>query len=152
MRGYLLAFVLLLAGCNGWLALDLGEDQDGQPVAAAGKWLVVNYWAQWCSPCQREVSELSRLHAQLQGQPVLVLGVSFDPLERVALREAMQEMGIDYPVLLRDPASQLGEATPRGLPLTLLVDPQGRVQSRLAGEQTAASLRAELVRLGAALR
>lgn len=152
MKGYVLAIMLLLAGCNGGLALELGEDQDGRPVSADGKWLVINYWAQWCSPCQREVGELSRLHAQVQGQPVQVLGVSFDPLEKVALREAMQEMGIDYPVLVRDPASQLGEATPRGLPMTLLVDPQGRVQQRLAGEQTADGVRAELVRLGAPLR
>lgn len=153
MRGFLLAAMLLLAGCNEESGLRLGADQHGRSLPpAAGNWLVINYWAQWCGPCRREVPELNRLAVQLQGQPVLVLGVSFDQLETGPLRTAAQEMGLAYPVLQQDPAAQLGEPAARGLPLTLLVDPQGKVRARLEGEQTAAGLHSELNRLGAGLQ
>lgn len=148
-RALWLSLGLLLAACAG---ADWGPDQHGRPVAAQqleGRWLVINYWADWCAPCRKEVPELNRLAEALQGRPVSVLGVNFDALQGEELGQAVAALGIRYTNLARDPGPRLGLAPSQVLPVTWLVDPQGRVREQLNGEQTAAGLQARLAALGA---
>lgn len=146
MKWVPLLLALLLAGCSE----EWGVDQHGHALEAErfeGRWLLVNYWAEWCGPCRTEIPELNRLgesEAWLQ-----VVGVNFDGLQGEPLRKASESLGIRFPVLARDPSERLGLARPAGLPMSYLVDPQGRLRATLAGEQSAASVRAELRRLGA---
>ncbi|HEY8331656.1 MAG TPA: TlpA disulfide reductase family protein [Pseudomonas sp.] len=145
----LLCAALLLGGCS---EADWGADQHGRPVAAAqldGRWLVINYWAEWCGPCRKEVPELNRLASELAAQPVRVLGVNFDGLQGEELRKATAALGIAYTNLASDPAARLGLTSSPVLPVTWLVDPQGRVREQLAGEQTSAGLQAKLAALRA---
>ncbi len=137
---------LLLAGC----AEDLGVDQHGRKVTAEqldGQWLVINYWAQWCGPCRTEIPELNRLAEQVQGRAVRVLGVNFDALQGETLRKAVDELGIGFTVLAQDPATRYQLPRNDVLPVTYIVDDQGRVRERLLGEQTAAGLLARLTEL-----
>lgn len=147
LRGWLLGVSLLLAGCS---EADWGVDQHGRQVAAAeleGRWLVINYWAEWCGPCRKEIPELNRLAEELQAQQVTVLGVNFDALQGEELRTAAEQLGIRFTVLASDPAPRLGLAPSQVLPVTWLVDPQGRVREQLSGEQTALGLKARLAEL-----
>nr|WP_298142868.1 TlpA disulfide reductase family protein [uncultured Pseudomonas sp.] len=137
---------LLLAGC----AQDLGVDQHGQKVAAErvdGQWLVINYWAEWCAPCRSEVPQLNALAEELRGQPVSVFGVNFDGLQGAELSKASQALGIEFTVLAEDPATRFGLSRAEVLPVTFIVDRNGKVRERLLGEQTAAGLRARLTTL-----
>lgn len=146
-----LGLVVLLAACG---AADWGADQHGRPVAAAQleeRWLVVNYWAEWCAPCRKEVPELNRLAEALQAGPVRVLGVNFDELQGEELARAVEALGIRYTNLAQDPGPRLGLAPSQVLPVTWLVDPQGRVREQLNGEQTEQGLRERLAALGAEL-
>ena len=147
LRGWLLGVSLLLAGCS---EADWGVDQHGRQIAAAeleGRWLVINYWAEWCGPCRKEIPELNRLAEELQAQQVTVLGVNFDALQGEELRTAAEQLGIRFTVLASDPAPRLGLAPSQVLPVTWLVDPQGRVREQLSGEQTALGLKARLAEL-----
>lgn len=139
---------LILAGC----AEDLGVDQHGRKVAVErleGQWLVINYWAQWCAPCRTEIPELNALEQQLKEQSVQVLGVNFDALQGERLSEATQDMGINFTVLAQDPAERYQLPRAEVLPVTYIVDDQGRMRERLLGEQTAAGLTARLAALKA---
>jgi thiol-disulfide isomerase/thioredoxin len=139
---------LLLAGC----AEDFGVDQHGQKVAGErleGQWLVINYWAEWCAPCRSEIPELNALAEQVGEQPVIILGVNFDGLQGAELSKAAQAMGIEFTVLAQDPAPRFGLPGTEVLPVTFIVDEQGRMRERLLGEQTAAGLRARLIELQA---
>lgn len=150
-RTLLLGLVLLLAACSD---ADWGIDQQGRTVEAAqleGRWLVINYWAEWCGPCRKEVPELNRLADELQARPVRVLGVNFDALQGEELGQAVAALGIRYTNLAHDPGPRLGLAPSQVLPVTWLVDPQGRVREQLNGEQTAQGLKARLAALGAPL-
>ncbi|WP_213879929.1 TlpA disulfide reductase family protein [Pseudomonas sp. dw_358] len=144
-------WMLLLAGCGA----DYGVDQHGQKVAADAldkRWLVVNYWAEWCGPCRQEVSELSTLAKQLGSTNVRVIGVNFDNLQGDELLKSSQAMGIGYTVLAANPAEHFGFPESEGLPITYLVDPEGKVREQLLGQQTAAGLKAALKAVGALQR
>lgn len=137
---------LLLAGC----AEDLGVDQHGRKVTAEqldDQWLVINYWAEWCGPCRTEIPELNRLAEQTQGRAVRVLGVNFDTLQGDALSKAVAALGIGFTVLAQDPAARYQLPRNDVLPVTYIVDGDGRLRERLLGEQTAAGLLARLTEL-----
>ncbi|ASL27317.1 TlpA family protein disulfide reductase [Azotobacter chroococcum] len=143
--GIVLALVagLVLAGCSE----DWGVDQHGRPVTAEqleGQWLVINYWAEWCSPCRSEIAQLNVLAEQQQGRGVRVVGVNFDGLQGAELARASEALGIRFGVLAVDPAERLQLPPGEVLPVTYIVDTRGRLRERLLGEQTAAGLAARL--------
>ena len=110
---------------------------------------MINYWAQWCAPCRTEIHELNALEKQLKEQSVQVLGVNFDALQGEKLSKAAQDMGITFTVLAQDPAERYQLPRAEVLPVTYIVDDQGRMRERLLGEQTAAGLTARLAALKA---
>jgi thiol-disulfide isomerase/thioredoxin len=137
---------ILLSGCS----VDYGTDQHGQKVPATrveGQWLVVNYWADWCPPCRKEVPELNLLAEQQKNQGVEVFAVNYDGLQGEDLQNAIREFDFRFTVLTEDPAARLKLPRSDGLPVTFIVDPQGRLREQLLGEQTAAGLAARLVEL-----
>lgn len=143
-----IGMALILAAC----AEDVGVDQHGRKVAAErldGQWLVINYWAEWCGPCRTEIPELNALAREHEGQAVTVLGVNFDGLQGEALNRAVQALGIEFTVLEQDPAARYALPRNEVLPVTYIVDNQGRMRERLLGEQSAAGLNARLLALKA---
>ena len=136
---------LLLGGCSD----DIGLDQHGQKVATAGlenQWLVINYWAEWCGPCRTEIPELNALAGQSEGKGVRILGVNFDGLQGPNWRRPRSRWASPSrysPRTLRSATS----AARAALPVTYIIDPQGKVRERLMGEQTAAGLNERLVAL-----
>lgn len=142
------SLLLLLSGC----AEDFGADQYGQKVPAAhveGQWLLINYWADWCPPCRKEVPQLNLLAEQLEGQGVRVFGVNYDGLQGAELQAAIKAFDIRFRVLVQDPATRLQLPRSEALPVTFVLDPQGRLREQLVGEQTAAGLAAKLAELRA---
>lgn len=141
-KQWALGLCVALAGCG---ATDLGPDQHGQrvtPESLKGQWLVINYWAEWCAPCRKEIPELNALPEQIDN--VCVLGVNFDGLRDEALLRAADAMGIAFTVLADNPAEHFGLEPSGVLPATYLVDARGKVRERLLGEQTAEGLVARL--------
>ncbi|TLX55951.1 TlpA family protein disulfide reductase [Stutzerimonas nosocomialis] len=142
-RPLLLCLLLGLAGCGE----DWGVDQHGQTVSGdtlQGRWLVLNYWAEWCGPCRTEIPELNALSREASFE---VLGVNFDGLQGDELAQASEAMGIGFRVLAQDPAERLQLPRSPVLPVTYLVDGEGKVRDQLVGEQTAEGIKARLARL-----
>jgi len=130
---------LLLGGCG----VDYGLDQNGNAVKAEqieGRWLVVNYWAEWCGPCRTEIPELNAAAKDWQAQGITVLGVNFDGLRGDELKKASQALGIDFTVLADDPAERYDLPRSEALPVTYIIDDKGKVREQLMGEQTAEGL------------
>lgn len=103
----------------------------------AGQWLLINYWAAWCSPCRKEIPELNQLNQQ---NNVQVLGVNFDLPERIELNRQMKQLSIDFPVLQQDPREYYQFSRPRVLPFTVIISPEGKLVKTLLGPQTAESI------------
>ena len=103
-----------------------------------GKWKVVNYFAEWCAPCLREMPELNHFYQQYHDD-IDVFAVSFDPLNKDQLIVVQQKYDIQFPIITRLntlPWNQL----PSSLPTTYIIDADGKVQKQLRGEQSAQKL------------
>ena len=97
-----------------------------------GQWVVANYWATWCSPCRKEIPELSNLHDERED--VVVLGLAFEDAEPQTFIDFLQKYPASYPILLTDtfsPPAALG--APIALPTTFLINPEGELVDTLVG-------------------
>ncbi|WP_237565490.1 TlpA family protein disulfide reductase [Ornithinimicrobium cavernae] len=110
---------------------------------ARGEVLVINVWGSWCGPCVEEVPDLKAAHAHFEetGDPVQFIGVNDRDSATAALAfEERHEM--PYPSLADDGGKTLlalqGMATPR--PSTLVLDREGRLAARVAGQVDDATL------------
>lgn len=131
----LLIHACLLAVCSlPALAIDYTlPDLTGQPHALdryLGKWVVVNYWATWCTTCRKELPDLVALHED-DSSDIAVIGVNFETIEHERLARFVAEQGISYPVLRSEPVPVTAIGKVPALPTTYIIDPQGRV---VAGE------------------
>lgn len=130
--------LLLLAGgaCGGAPEVELADGSATSWSELEGQWLLINYWAEWCAPCRKEIPELNELHAHGAAAGVTVLGVNFDGLRGETLTNLMEEMGVEFPVLVEDPGQRWEQPPPSVLPSTLVIDPDGKLQDILVGPQT----------------
>jgi thiol-disulfide isomerase/thioredoxin len=99
-----------------------------------GRLVVLNFWATWCAPCVEEMPALERLHAAVSGEGIEVVALSVD-------RGGMRQVGPFFeahalkslPVYLDPPGASMRAFALRGLPTTVVIDPQGRETGRLEG-------------------
>ena len=103
-----------------------------------GKWVYINYWAEWCKPCAEEVPELNQFAATRQD--VLVLGVNFDKPKVSDLLRQTNGFRIEYPVVTNDIQPAFPHDLPKGLPSTIVINPDGKIVDTLQGPQTQATL------------
>lgn len=133
---------LFLLGCGGGDVLELAGGGRTAWQDYDGKWLLVNYWAEWCSPCRREIPELN----EIQTAGVAVLGVNFDELQGADLDASIDALGIRFPVALADPRERWGADRPEVLPTTLVIAPDGRLHDVLVGPQDRVTLAVAMAR------
>jgi len=108
-----------------------------------GRWLLINYWAEWCKPCLKELPELNRFNRELE-KTAVVYAVNFDGLQGEKLQQAVSKLGIEVPVLNEDPSIKLGFKRPEALPTTYVFGPDGKLREVLQGEQTFETLAAAI--------
>src|SRR5689334_18943077 len=48
------------------------------PDSLKGKVVVVNFWATWCKPCQKEIPDLSKIYDKYKGKGLVMLGIMTD--------------------------------------------------------------------------
>lgn len=112
-----------------------------------GKWVVVNFWATWCSPCLKEMPELSALDAMREH--IEVIGLAYEDIEPADLREFLKQHPVVYPIAIVDVYDPPRDfATPRGLPMTYLIGPDGTIAKQFLGPVTAQDVEAAIAAAG----
>lgn len=111
------------------------RDLEGNEVALSvyrGKLVLLNFWATWCPSCKEEMGLLDSYYREHQQQDFVLLSVNVsDRPPDAALY--VQEQGYTFPLLF-DPAGRvLVELDAYGLPISLLVDPEGHLLKRWVG-------------------
>ena len=112
-----------------------------------GKWTVVNFWATWCGPCLKEMPELSALDAMREH--IVVVGLAYEDTTLEDMQAFLKSHPVVYPIALvdvYDPPKDFD--TPRGLPMTVLVAPDGKVAKTITGPITAHDIETAIAAAG----
>ena len=99
----------------------------------SGKWVIVNYWATWCSPCLKELPDISAFVAAHKDK-VAAIGLAYEDSEKADIEKFLKAHPLSYPVAqvdVMDPPKDFD--TPKGLPNTYLIAPDGSVAKAFLG-------------------
>lgn len=89
-----------------------------------GKFVIVDFWATWCSPCRRAIPHLNDFAKDLK-KDVIVIGITNENKEKVL---AMKKPKINY-YIGSDPQSRMAkELQIQGIPHVIVIDPKGIVR------------------------
>ncbi|MCX6503512.1 MAG: TlpA disulfide reductase family protein [Microbacterium sp.] len=130
-----------------------GVTETGAAVSSAdyaGQVLVVNFWYAACGPCRAEAPDLVEVVDDLEGQNASFLGINIYDQPATAA-SFMTTYGLTYPSVIAvddgDVTLAFADAVPlTAVPVTLVLDTQGRVASRIIGQLPDASILTTLVR------
>ncbi len=120
-----------------------GSDQpfladDGSEMTLAdyeGKHIVLNFWATWCAPCRAEMPLLSDLATQFDPEDLEVVTIATGRNPRPSMERFFAEIEVDNLPLHTDERQGLARSLGvLGLPVTLVLDPEGNEIARLQGE------------------
>ncbi len=100
-----------------------------------GKYVLLNFWATWCAPCRKEMPMLSALQADYGGETFEVLTLATGRNSPVGIAKFFDEIGVGNLPRHQDPKQALArEMAVLGLPITVILDPEGREIARLQGD------------------
>jgi thiol-disulfide isomerase/thioredoxin len=98
-----------------------------------GKWVVLNFWATWCAPCRKEMPSLLRLQQAMPDIAVLPVATGRNAVE--GIQRFYEEAGVQALPILRDPKSDFARPMAvMGLPVTVILNPEGQEVARLIGD------------------
>lgn len=97
-----------------------------------GRVVLVNFWATWCEPCEREMPAMERLYAAMPREDFELVAVAIDDAES-EVRRFQDEYQLSFPIVL-DLDQRIYQAyQTMGVPESLLVDREGRIVERYVG-------------------
>jgi peroxiredoxin len=90
-----------------------------------GKVVLVNFWATWCPPCQKEMPDLEALYERFKDRGFLILAISDE--ETAKVKPFITQRNITYPILL-DPGRKVNEQFQvEGIPKSFVYDRDGKL-------------------------
>jgi cytochrome c biogenesis protein CcmG, thiol:disulfide interchange protein DsbE len=109
---------------------------------------VLNFWASWCGPCEREAPALEAVQQRLQRSGGTVVGVTYKDYAEDS-RGFVRRFGLTYPTLRDDRLDLAPKYGTNKLPETFVLDGDGRVVAISRGEASERFLMDAVKRAGA---
>jgi len=96
-----------------------------------GKYVLVNFWAFWCSPCLKEFPDMQKLYEQFDKEKFVIIGIHAGPYNEQAA-ELVNHFKITFPIVSDADTSLKGWDIP-ALPMSYLINPQGEIIYKALG-------------------
>jgi thiol-disulfide isomerase/thioredoxin len=104
-------------------------------AAHRGHWVIVNFWATWCSPCIKEMPDISAFVAA--HKDIAAIGIAWEDTERAEIDAFVKAHPVSYPLAQGDLDHPLKDfEVPRGLPVTYVIAPDGTIKKKFTGPIT----------------
>lgn len=128
--------------------------RDGQRTQSfaqytSGKVVLMNIWATWCGPCRREIPDLSLISTEMAAKGVVVVGVSVDDNDdRVrTVKNFVEKNRIPYVNVIDNDNKDISRAYGvQSIPMTLIIDRQGKIIEKIMGARSKDVFMAALAR------
>ena len=110
-------------------------DLDGKTQSLSqyrGKVVLVNFWATWCKPCTTEMPAMQASFDKLRDKGFVVLAIN-ELEDDARVREHIKQYGHTFPVLMDRDNKVANPFGVFGLPVSVFIDQEGRVQEYIKG-------------------
>ena len=110
-------------------------DMDGEPFtleSTRGKWVFLHFWASWCGPCREEMPAIQQMRSTFDNDKFEIVLINTAENEDTIF-SFLGEIGMDMNSLMDTDGLVTEKYKPRGLPTTILIDPNGLVQYQAIG-------------------
>jgi len=110
-------------------------DMDGEPFtleSTRGKWVFLHFWASWCGPCREEMPAIQQMRSTFDNDKFEIVLINTAENEDTIF-SFLGEIGMDMYSLMDTDGLVTEKYKPRGLPTTILIDPDGNVQYQAIG-------------------
>ncbi len=97
-----------------------------------GKVVLLNFWATWCKPCEKEIPSLSRLVEQLNGEDFVVVTVNIGE-EPTHIKEFIKNLPVNFEILLDQESSAVRDWNVYAYPTNYLLDRLGKITHAYRG-------------------
>ncbi len=99
-----------------------------------GKVVLLDFWATWCTGCKTEIPWFMQFTDRYRSEGLATIGVAMDDEGWSVVKPFLAEkMKLNYPVVIGDKTLTMQFGGVESLPLTLLIDRQGRIAWSHAG-------------------
>ena len=100
-----------------------------------GKYVLLNFWATWCAPCRKEMPMLADLQTEFGGDRFEVLTLATGRNSPVGIQKFFDEIGVTNLPRHQDPKQAVArDMAVLGLPITVILNPEGEEIARLQGD------------------
>jgi|ERR1700732_943329 thiol-disulfide isomerase/thioredoxin len=124
------------------------KDLQGNDISSAdlrGKVLLVDFWATWCQPCEREMPGYQKLVDRYGSRGFAVVGLKFDTMKD--LEDPIlfaKKIGVRYPLAVATDDLKQKFGGIEGLPTTMLYDRRGILRQKVIGFEYTNIIESEL--------
>jgi thiol-disulfide isomerase/thioredoxin len=121
-------------------------DLQGRKLAVAdytGKVILLDFWASWCVPCQKEIPRFIEWQKKYSGEGFQVIGISMDDDEKAA-RTFAKRYKFNYPIAIGTERLAESYGGILGLPANLIINRDGQIVAKVVGETDLGKLEAEI--------
>ncbi|MBM7694844.1 peroxiredoxin [Peribacillus deserti] len=111
-----------------------------------GQGVVLNFWGTWCKPCEKEMPYMNSQYKEFKDKGVQILAVNVGE-SNYSVEQFVDKYALDFPVLIDRKSEVQNAYKVDPLPVTFLINKEGKVIDQMTGSLTEAEIRSFMNRI-----